>query len=265
MKTLFHPKKAPEAAPSGTSPPAEPALDEATQQSVRRMRATALRRGMLRLLTRSHAVNLALVVLLSVVAVIFLLSLVQQGVGNFTISLSRTDVYRYGIELSDEAGFISGSSRLEANAIQGATNISVNDLPDGLHNKDGSNNGLNYISYTFYVRNNGTADFDYHYQIDVKDVSRRLDEAVRIAVYYNGGNRTIFAKRGGNGAPEADTTPFATDRVVDAGSISNMKVGTVDKYTVVIWIEGDDPDCTDDLLGGMIKMAMTIQVEEGNS
>ena len=35
----------------------------------------------------------------------------------------------------------------------------------------------------------------------------------------------------------------------------------IDKYTVVIWVEGDDPECKNNLIGGEIKMHMTL-VEE---
>ena len=41
----------------------------------------------------------------------------------------------------------------------------------------------------------------------------------------------------------------------------NFKVGDIDKYTIVIWVEGDDPECTDDLIGGEIKMHMTLTEE----
>ena len=40
-----------------------------------------------------------------------------------------------------------------------------------------------------------------------------------------------------------------------------FKVGDIDKYTIVIWVEGDDPECTDDLIGGEIKMHMTLTEE----
>ena len=30
----------------------------------------------------------------------------------------------------------------------------------------------------------------------------------------------------------------------------------IDKYTVVIWLEGDDPNCKDDILGGHVEMTM---------
>ena len=41
----------------------------------------------------------------------------------------------------------------------------------------------------------------------------------------------------------------------------NFKSGDLDKYTVVIWVEGDDPDCTNDLIGGRIDMHMTLTEE----
>lgn len=256
--TVERPSAPPEAAPA--PPIEERAPDRAAEVSRRKLRAAAFQRGMVRLLTKNNAVNLALVVLLSIVAVIFLLSLIQSGVGNFTISLSRTDLYKYGIELSDTSGFTSASTRLEAEAIQGATNISVDDLPDGLEHADGSHNGRNYIAYTFYVRNNGTTDFNYRYRIDIQDVTKRLDEAIRLAVYFNGTDRQVFAKHAANGGAEPGTIPFATDTVVDTGTIMDMKIGAVDKYTIVIWVEGNDPECTDDRLGGVIKMAMSIEV-----
>ena len=34
-----------------------------------------------------------------------------------------------------------------------------------------------------------------------------------------------------------------------------------DKITVVIWLEGDDPECNNDLLGGEIRMHMDITEE----
>ena len=39
----------------------------------------------------------------------------------------------------------------------------------------------------------------------------------------------------------------------------------VHKYTVVIWLEGDDPDCTNELIGGHLglEMYMSMLDEEG--
>ena len=36
----------------------------------------------------------------------------------------------------------------------------------------------------------------------------------------------------------------------------------VHKYTVVIWLEGDDPDCTDELIGGHAGLQMGFELIE---
>ena len=36
----------------------------------------------------------------------------------------------------------------------------------------------------------------------------------------------------------------------------------VHKYTVVIWLEGDDPDCTNDLIGAHIGLQMDFRLLE---
>ena len=38
--------------------------------------------------------------------------------------------------------------------------------------------------------------------------------------------------------------------------------GATNKYTVVIWLEGNDPDCVDDIIGGVIKMQMDFRIVE---
>ena len=43
-----------------------------------------------------------------------------------------------------------------------------------------------------------------------------------------------------------------------------MKSGDIDKFTIVIFLEGDDPDCTDELIGGEMKMHMDITEEHIN-
>ena len=35
-----------------------------------------------------------------------------------------------------------------------------------------------------------------------------------------------------------------------------------DKYTVVIWLEGNDPDCIDELIGGTLKLSMDFKITE---
>ena len=44
----------------------------------------------------------------------------------------------------------------------------------------------------------------------------------------------------------------------------SFKPNTKDRFTIVVFIEGDDPDCKNDLLGGEIKMHMDITEEHLN-
>lgn len=53
-----------------------------------------------------------------------------------------------------------------------------------------------------------------------------------------------------------ETTPFASEKVVTTGLREGIKDGEYDKYTVVIWYEGEDPECTDDIIGGWVECYM---------
>lgn len=56
--------------------------------------------------------------------------------------------------------------------------------------------------------------------------------------------------------------PFVSDTVVTADTRENMQVGEVHKYTVVLWLEGDDPDCTNDLIGGHFGLEFNFKLVE---
>ena len=62
-------------------------------------------------------------------------------------------------------------------------------------------------------------------------------------------------------------TNFTSESTVTEGSVYNFKPGDISKVTVVIWLEGNDPDCTDDILGGQFKLDMIMDIAgdaEGN-
>ena len=40
-----------------------------------------------------------------------------------------------------------------------------------------------------------------------------------------------------------------------------INVGDIDKFTIVIYLEGEDPDCLNNIIGGEIKMRMDIREE----
>ena len=63
---------------------------------------------------------------------------------------------------------------------------------------------------------------------------------------------------------ENNTQPFYSDNVIMLEKNENFQVDSEDKYTIVIWVEGDDPDCIDELIGGEIKMNMRLTEEHIN-
>ena len=57
-------------------------------------------------------------------------------------------------------------------------------------------------------------------------------------------------------ANELITIPFRTDKEICAGVRKKIKNKEVDKYTVVMWYEGEDPECVDDIIGGWVEAYM---------
>ena len=141
-------------------------------------------------------------------------------------------------------------------------NISIDWIPTNIDTEaNGSHNGDNYIAYTFYVENEGTDTVDYWYSIVIDDVIKNVDEAARVMIYLNG-EKTVYAKINAlTNEPEKDTTPFFSKDKAVLEERKAFSPGDIDKFTVVIWLEGDDPDCTDNILGGEIKMHMEIREE----
>jgi hypothetical protein len=87
------------------------------------------------------------------------------------------------------------------------------------------------------------------------------------------GDKTIYAKLNEvTKEPEDGTKPFYssdnTDKSKDYTAVlaqrEKMKSGTSDRITVVVWLEGDDPECVNAIIGGEIKMHMNIREEHLN-
>ena len=51
------------------------------------------------------------------------------------------------------------------------------------------------------------------------------------------------------------------DGVITVDHKTDFKPGDIDKYTIVLWIEGSDPECNDNILGGEIKISMNFVSE----
>ena len=212
-------------------------------------------------LLRMDKLQKALVVLALAFGVLFALSFMQENMGNFTINLNRLELFRRGVAIADNGDFNNATARLAADAVDNGTNIAADDLPDNLDNIDGSHNGKNYVAYTFYIRNAGKTDLGYSAKLKVVSASKGVEKAARVRVYRNG-KPTTYAAAAADGNPEPNTEPFASKDVVTTISHKNFRVGDVDKYTVVIWLDGDDPECVDKIIGGAVEFGFDFDSSE---
>ena len=181
---------------------------------------------------------------------------------NFTITLDSEYGRESGLVIYEELENKYERTFLRSDDIEFFTDISIDWLPKNIDEEgEGSHNGRNYIAYTFYAENMGQDTINYWATIEIDDVVKNVDEAIRVMVFKND-YKVIYAKNNRvTGQPEPNTHPFHKDDVVMLEVTENFKVGDIDKYTVVIWVEGDDPQCKNNLICGEIKMHMTL-IEE---
>lgn len=211
-------------------------------------------------LLRMDKWRLILLGLLMIVAVLFVAAFMQEKMGNFTINLNRLELYRKGISIADTGTFEDATARLTADAVVDATNISIDDIPEDVDLLEGSHNGKNYMAYTYYIRNAGKEDLGYVARVNIDSCAKGAEKAVRVAVWRNG-KRIVYAAPASDGQPEDGCENFESDDLVCSYTEDNFLVGNVDKYTIVIWMEGDDPDCVDSIIGGSVQFSMSIDAD----
>jgi hypothetical protein len=117
------------------------------------------------------------------------------------------------------------------------------------------------MAYTYYVRNAGKEDVGYSASITLDSCSKGAENAVRVAVWRNG-ERVIYAEPAADGSDEEGCVSFLTNEIVCTYTEENFLVGNVDKYTIVIWMEGEDPECVDAIVGGSVEFSMDIDALE---
>lgn len=204
---------------------------------------------------------LILILFLFLFLIYIVLSLVNNG-GNFTVTLSNNLAAQNRLTIYEVKEDFDFHKRLHAKGLDSMDNISVDWLPANIDTEaDGAHNGDNYIAYSFYVENRGTDTVNYWTEVFIDDVIKNIDEAIRFMIIQNG-EKTIYAKANStSGEAEKNTEKFYSDDKIVVRPRNDFKPNDVDRYTVVIWLEGDDEDCINSLIGGEIKLHMEITDE----
>lgn len=206
-------------------------------------------------------------ILLTALACLLILALLIYGIaalykrtGSFTVSIDKYEMTKYGLTLSESRDMSHNNSHLNAKIDEKITNIAGETIPKNVDNIDGAHNGANYVAYTFYLQNAGEFEVSYDYQVAISNVTQSLDEAIRLRLYVNGEDTTYAKTRSDGGGAEPGTVEFYSANVMARGRIDAFAPSDITKYTVVLWIEGNDPDCIDWLVGGQLKVEMLMSI-----
>lgn len=259
------------------------------------------RSGFLMWLLRGRGLWALLGALLLLLGAFFLMSLVSQMRGYFTINLSD-GMFKEGFTLSPTVGFENPSVSLFCEPAADVPCVSFIQISEDVDQTDGQHNG-DYFAYTFYCRNEGESTVDYTWDLELIDEAQSLSTAAWVMVFEDG-KMCFYAKPSSDtGAEEAlpafddDTRGylrpplmtqarypdkqyqvirekngitfyrlvpfrFAEDNLVASGLQQSVEPMEVHKYTVVIWLEGDDPDANVDRMGGHLGLAMQFRLVE---
>lgn len=206
---------------------------------------------------------LLVIILILLISIAYAISYVYDKFGSFTVKVNKYDMVHQGLTLSETPEYDRSNAVLNANIVYDMTNISGEDIPPNVDKINGSHNGDSYIAYTFYLINSGDDTISYTGEMNIENVTKGVDEAVRIAVYKNG-EKTVYGKTKSSGmGKESDCdSEFLSSSVVMRTSGDKFKAKDKDKYTVVIWLEGNDPDCVDAIIGGTLKLSMSFKITE---
>lgn len=259
------------------------------------------RSGILAWLFHGRGLWALLGALLLLLGAFFLMSLVSQMRGYFTINLSD-GLFKEGFTLSPTVGFENPTTSLFCEPASEIPCISITQIDEDVDKTDGQHNA-DYFAYTFYCRNEGESTVDYTWDLELTNESNNLSSAAWVMVFEDG-QMCFYAKqdfdtgaqealpafdddsrgyinpplierarfpdkqyqvvREKNGVTYYRVVPFKfkSDKIVTSGEQQSVEPMDVHKYTVVIWLEGDDPDANNELVGGHLGLAVQIRMAD---
>lgn len=230
---------------------------------------------------------------LLLLAALYAISFVTELKGHFTISLSD-EMFRQGFTISETVGFENPTAHLFATPATDVPCISILQIPDTVDQVDGGHNANYFAqTFYIRNEGNVASDYQWQLHLNAETLGLSeaawimIFENGKMTFYAKAGddgNSEMLPAaddntRGYQTAPLYDLAKnprtqyqviqgtegemprwrvipkaFLSDTVLAQGTVQNMQPMQTCKYTVVIWLEGDDPDCTDALRGGYMGL-----------
>lgn len=214
-------------------------------------------------------------------------TLYGDKVGNFVVVLKEDKVKISACLTKDFKN--DKTSRFDVPGIEYLSDTTFHDLPDTLPNDVGVKNDekCKYLAFSFYLLNLTDRAVSYDMSIEIvdewtgKDENYKPSDALRILILEERefdenmeGNKNlkadgaVYARREDSqeGIDELKAANYPPDKVTyfsEGDVIVNEKeipfgLNEVKKYTVVLWLEGYDISCKQELIGGRLKMKMSF-------
>lgn len=233
-----------------------------------------------------------------------LLSAVTEMRGHFTINMSD-ELFREGFVLSETADFKQPTTYLFATPAEDVPCISINDIPLDVDSAYEGAHNAQYFAYTFFLRNEGQSTVDYTWSMELNSESKSLSDGVWVMIFEDGKMRfyaepndqgktealpafddntrgyvnpkimelcaqpeeqfELIRQRGELSYYRLIPETFLSLTHVAEGGRELVKPMDVHKYTIVIWLEGDDPDCDNSMIGGHVGMEFNIELTNVHS
>lgn len=193
--------------------------------------------------------------------------------GNFIVVLDK-EVIIHSIVLSEDSDFSDPVPRLFADSVKDSDPIIFFDLKmQEALGVDGNyyDPEFKYLAYSFYLKNNGNQIVDIRSEFLITDVYRGADEAIRVILIEDNqiDNLKMYQKPDrttGKYSPEMpEAIPFVSDKTIFEHDVLEFAPEQIKRYTIIVYVEGQDPECIDEISSGMIKMTMRFRIiEEDN-
>ena len=192
---------------------------------------------------------------------------VQVESGTVTKSLSITE------NLEDDTTYVdrivtSGIKNISDNAPQLFMPNGLSDVKNLCKRPGINSSDPDLYVYTFYVVNTCDQDINLEFNMKITTVHNNLDKAIRIMTY-NETNESINIYQAKDEVEKDyiyykyqpklfidDTTAFTETYTLKSNEVDNHYI----KYSVFIWIEGEDPDCNESIYMSAIKLQLDIKV-----
>lgn len=203
-----------------------------------------------------------------------------QNSGNFVMSVDE-DAFKRGIAISDSSTFETMNRWLTADPVEDVRDTTLQHIDlfeiinaEGAYKETRSN----YLAYTFFLRNVGSETTPVDYEVVITNQSKNIAEAIRVMIIVDGqvaydeqGIRYIECEsKTMYQAPDKqdivykdylqDFTLFKSTDIICNERIFDIRPEQTKKISVIMWLEGEDPECIETLASAKIKITMNLSI-----